>query len=334
DMTGVETKPSGQTPKISNDGPVCAVAMATERDPEQVREQEKWRHESEEQDRIYMLVPGLVQVARALIPSFDVSHLASHVGNQPLPAISIAFTTAIYTLVGRVYEYNDTCEAEIQRSDEQTHTIENDGTWETLLSLVAVQFNWLAPMKEPDPETEYDYEYVEQVSFITNGFLPFDNGLTAWARPAALAVINNDSFLDAIMSWARPVLPMLVSDHERVKRWLRDYWKASHADLPALLQEIGNDDWYLYQSRSKLEGFFLRRWLDQGDGELGHFKILSLRYQMVRLAYQFGLEEAREWKEELIAELLPIYQTQNTDSYRGPLFRLAGTYAHELEELN
>ncbi|MFH1405238.1 MAG: hypothetical protein ABIH21_04050, partial [Patescibacteria group bacterium] len=47
DMTGVETKPSGQTPKISNDGPVCAVAMATERDPEQVREQEKWRHESE-----------------------------------------------------------------------------------------------------------------------------------------------------------------------------------------------------------------------------------------------------------------------------------------------
>lgn len=210
------------------------------------------------------------------------------------------------------------CRFEREGTKEVEHTEPLD-SWQRLFALAGVAFDAKMTWSDWDEAVDRSVprklgEYERQVALLTGGYFldvlnvgfenPKGEDNEETLRTSLVAVFENELSLMPLAKWAVPLAPLLVKSQERAQGWIRDFWKASHADLPALEQKIqpaeGEEyNSHLYGEHKKLEGWFLRRWISAGRGAAGRDRMIMYRFWLWRLAQEFEMPEAREWMKEL-----------------------------------
>jgi len=106
-----------------------------------------------------------------------------------------------------------------------------------------------------------------------------------------------------------PFANILLSSKAKVvaREWLVDYWKASYYNMAKLEAAIkGYDESYysyLYWKNLKLEGWFMRRWINAGRGKRGNDHLALLRFWMWRLAKELKHPQASKWRRQVQSEM-------------------------------
>lgn len=152
---------------------------------------------------------------------------------------------------------------------------------------------------ETEPENPQE-NYIQEVQIVDFCFRP------NWGRGChegqgdLAALANDEAKLRLIGEWVLEQTAKLnVLTGSVARQWLRDYWVASHADMPALWQTVEADPDYLYNASKKLEGRFLRRWMSLGGGTKGDDLVLVYRFWMARMAARLNMPEAATWHKEV-----------------------------------
>lgn len=159
---------------------------------------------------------------------------------------------------------------------------------------------------ERDPSRMSFPTYVREVALIDYCFRkdPKDGEDCSDALEDLANLAVDEKKMRDIGEWVLTSASLLAGITEaRAREWLSDYWIASHEDMPTLRRIVEENPRYLFDSSKKLEGRFLRRWMDIGGGAYGDDLLVVYRFWMTRLASRLKMPEAPAWREEVRASI-------------------------------
>jgi len=96
-----------------------------------------------------------------------------------------------------------------------------------------------------------------------------------------------------------------IDDQTRkvLRLWLPLFWQASYYNMSRLETAVRRDKQYLYNKNRKLEGWFMRRWINAGRGKTGRDRLVLYRFWMWRIAHELKHPQAAAWFDKVISEL-------------------------------
>jgi hypothetical protein len=131
-------------------------------------------------------------------------------------------------------------------------------------------------------------------------------------RARLVEIAEDEEQLKVTMDAALPIVDSAFGRivRGRLMSWLPDFWKASGVDMVKFEERFNNTQpdagglsGYLGgYNQKKLEGWFMRRWINTGRGQTGRDTVVLYRYYMARLAKTFGMPQARDWARTVRAE--------------------------------
>lgn len=261
---------------------VCTVELAKSHDPDGLaRHTKQMVEDAAKPGTERTRFEGLATKARAFT--------AEPRGLPAVPYVSAAF-------------YDKTCELGAERAVGRTdrcvvtHSCEGANTpnaritfpgWRGLIVLIAEGF------LEDVGRNTFDPAYFP--SYPLHSVVGYE--VVSSIRTALLNAIQGDAF-PALARWAIPLTaPLIPEEHKAAaKQALQKYWAASGANMPDLeASATASETWVFRSEETRLQGFFLRRWIGTGRGRAGDRVIANLRRAMADAARALEMPEARDW---------------------------------------
>ena len=258
-----------------------------------------------------------------------------------LPRLSISYGDGNYYLDLRiaVRQEDGECTPRVDQILVECSREVKEDSWMSLIHALGMEM--IDGEKEIAREKPKEQRYITQVGFLEGDFW-------AWRIGSAEGLANLVKRFKLIFESERslrqlgqlvPLQSALLTDaiRARVRAWLPDFWLASYHPMNELERLVKEHDAkeqqlvaekekasyevhsYFYVHKLKLQGWFLRRWINAGRGQAGNDWLVLYRYWLWRIAVEVKLPEAEEWQTQLKFEMPKADTLKYQVEYLSPL---------------